>query len=260
MRLQRGTLARKTFDRALQALPITQHKELWSLYIDWASQYGVGETAIRVYRRFLMYDPASRESFVGYLEKIGQYEEAARQLSICLNDDKYVSPTGQTQHQMWMRLCDICAAHPADVANTIKVEAIIRSGISRFSDEVGRLWNSLADYYIRLGQFEKARDIYEEGLGSVTTVRDFTIIFDAYIKVEESILTTKIRFMQEEEKVGGVGTDIEEETSDINMRLARIEYLVDKRPVLLNSVVLRQNPHNVHEWHKRAKLYKVWII
>lgn len=24
----------------------------------------------------------------------------------------------------------------------------------------------------------------------------------------------------------------------------------------MNSVLLRQNPHNVHEWHKRAKLFK----
>lgn len=28
------------------------------------------------------------------------------------------------------------------------------------------------------------------------------------------------------------------------------------RVMQLNSVLLRQNPHNVHEWHKRAKLFK----
>lgn len=50
-----------------------------------------------------------------------------------------------------MRLCDICSRHAEDVVNIIKFDAIIRAGISRFSDEVGRLWNSLADYYIRLG-------------------------------------------------------------------------------------------------------------
>ncbi len=52
---------------------------------------------------------------------------------------------------MWIRLCDICCQHAEDVVNIIKVDAIIRSGISKFSDEVGRLWCSLADYYIRLG-------------------------------------------------------------------------------------------------------------
>lgn len=259
--LHRGTDTRKAFDRALQALPITQHKEVWKTYIDWATGFGVPETAVRVYKRYLMYDPAYREDFVGYLMDIGQYEEAARQLSSCLDDVHFVSPSGQTEHQMWMKLCDICAKHPEAVVNSLKVEAIIRSGIAKFSDEVGRLWCALADYYIRLGQFEKARDVYEEAINSVVTVRDFTIVFDAYVKVEESVLTTKIRFLQEAQAEAGddngdaAGEDAAE-MDDINMRLARVEYLMDKRPLLLNSVVLRQNPHNVHEWHKRAKLYK----
>ena len=40
------------------------------------------------------------------------------------------------------------------------------------------------------------------------------------------------------------------------MRLARLEYLMDRRPLLLNRVLLRQNPHNVQEWLKRVKLYE----
>ena len=38
-------------------------------------------------------------------------------------------------------------------------------------------------------------------------------------------------------------------------RLARLAHLMERRPLLLSSVMLRQNPHNVHEWHKRVKLY-----
>ncbi|KAJ7378147.1 Pre-mRNA-splicing factor SYF1 [Desmophyllum pertusum] len=38
--------------------------------------------------------------------------------------------------------------------------------------------------------------------------------------------------------------------------MARFEHLMDRRPLLLSSVLLRQNPHNVHEWHKRVKLYE----
>lgn len=168
---------------------------------------------------------------------------------------------------MWMRLCDICSAHPECIVNStaINFDAIIRSGITRFSDEVGRLWNSLADYYIRLGQFERARDVYEEAINSVTTVRDFSIVFDMYVKVEESVLTAKIRLLQQQKETSSGAEDntdgedndaISESSAEINMRLARIEFLMDKRPLLLNSVVLRQNPHNVHEWHKRAKLVK----
>jgi hypothetical protein len=38
---------------------------------------------------------------------------------------------------------------------------------------------------------------------------------------------------------------------DTDLRLARLEHLMDRRPVLLNSVLLRQNPHNATEWGKR---------
>ena len=49
--------------------------------------------------------------------------------------------------------------------------------------QVGRLWTSLADYFIRRGMFERARDVYEEGLTSVVTVRDFSLVYDALTQV-----------------------------------------------------------------------------
>lgn len=42
---------------------------------------------------------------------------------------------------------------------------------------------------------------------------------------------------------------------DTDLRLARLEDLAIRRPALLNAVMLRQNPHNVAEWHKRVKLF-----
>jgi hypothetical protein len=32
--------------------------------------------------------------------------------------------------------------------------------------------------------------------------------------------------------------------------------MMPRRPELLSSVLLRQNPHNVYEWHKRVEIYK----
>ena len=31
---------------------------------------------------------------------------------------------------------------------------------------------------------------------------------------------------------------------------------MERRPELLSSVMLRQNPYAVHEWHKRVKLFE----
>lgn len=38
--------------------------------------------------------------------------------------------------------------------------------------------------------------------------------------------------------------------------ISGLEALTSRRPMLLSDVLLRQNPHNVHEWHKRAGLLK----
>lgn len=58
--------------------------------------------------------------------------------------------------------------------------------------QVGRLWTALADYFIRQGMFEKARDVYEEGLTTVITVRDFSLIFDALTTFETSLLEARL--------------------------------------------------------------------
>ena len=49
----RITRTRRTFDRALRALPITQHHRLWPLYLSFVRRYPLPETAVRVYRRYL---------------------------------------------------------------------------------------------------------------------------------------------------------------------------------------------------------------
>jgi hypothetical protein len=90
-----------------------------------------------------------------------------------------------------VHFADWCGGWAVQVTG-LKVDAIIRGGIRRFTDEVGRLWTSLADFYIRKGLFERARDVFEEGMSSVLTVRDFSLVFDAYSQFEESVLATKM--------------------------------------------------------------------
>jgi pre-mRNA-splicing factor SYF1 len=46
----------------------------------------------------------------------------------------------------------------------------------------------------------------------------------------------------------------EEDEVEVELLMARFEDLMERRPLLLNSVLLRQNPHNVSEWHRRVAL------
>lgn len=68
--------------------------------------------------------------------------------------DKFVSKFGKTQHQLWVELCELLSRHAAEITS-VKAEPIIRAGIARFSDMVGRLWVSLAEHFTRRGLFGK---------------------------------------------------------------------------------------------------------
>ncbi|KAH6824164.1 Tetratricopeptide repeat superfamily protein [Perilla frutescens var. hirtella] len=274
------TRTRRAFDRALCALPVTQHDRIWECYLVFVSQKGVPiETSLRVYRRYLKYDPSHIEDFIEFLINSELWQEAAERLAGVLNDDRFYSIKGKTKHRLWLELCDLLTLH-ASVILGLNVDAIIRGGIRKFTDEVGRLWTSLADYYIRRGLLEKARDVFEEGMTTVITVRDFSVIFDAYSQFEDSMLSIKLEAMDdsdedgkeengevEEEEEEDDRLDIEKlrkridhfwlkDDKDVDLRLARFEHLMDRRPELANSVLLRQNPHNVEQWHRRVKLFE----
>ncbi|XP_048776808.1 pre-mRNA-splicing factor SYF1-like isoform X1 [Ostrea edulis] len=244
----RITKSRRTFDRALRALPVTQHHRVWPLYLKFVRLYDLPETAVRVYRRHLKLQKENTEGYIEYLMKIGWLDEAANRLVDIINDDAFVSREGKSKHQLWNELCDLVAKNP-DKVTSLKIEPIIRQGLKRYTDQIGVLWNAMADYYIRGGHFERARDIYEESILTVITVRDFTQVFDAYAQFEKNLISSKMESMEE------TGAS-EEDDLELELRLARLENLMERRPLLLNSVLLRQNPHNVHEWHKRVKLFE----
>merc|ERR1719516_343694 len=241
------TRTRRVFDRALRALPPTQHDRIWPLYIKFVTMHKIPETAIRVFRRNLQMFPENSEQYIEYLTSVDKLDEASQVLAKCVNNPDFVSKEGKSNHQMWNELCDMISKNPTKI-ESLNVDAIIRSGLRRYTDQVGHLWNSLADFYIRSGLFERARDIYEEAIQTVTTVRDFTQVFDAYAQFEELALSKKMEEVEAQEAPG------QDDEVEIELRMGRFEHLMDRRPLLLNSVLLRQNPHNVAEWQKRVDL------
>lgn len=70
----RVTHTRRTFDRALRALPITQHSRIWPLYLRFLRSHPLPETAVRGYRRFLKVSTSS-----GLASKRGSWVRACVQ-------------------------------------------------------------------------------------------------------------------------------------------------------------------------------------
>ncbi|KAH2924312.1 pre-mRNA-splicing factor syf1 [Aspergillus fumigatus] len=249
------TQTRRTFDRALRALPITQHNRIWKLYKAFACSAS-GQTAVKIWARYMQIHPENAEDYIELLVELGQYTDAVKRYMEILDDPRFQSKKGKSNFQLWTEMVDLLVSKAKQIRTGpqvgIDVDAILRSGIDRFADQRGKLWAGLATYWITKGNFEKARDVFEEGITTVMTVRDFTLIFDAYVEFEESIIGSLMEAAAVRADKGNVDEDAD---FDLDLRMLRFEQLMDRRPFLVNDVLLRQNPNNVIEWEKRVALW-----
>ncbi|KAF2803041.1 uncharacterized protein BDZ99DRAFT_400128 [Mytilinidion resinicola] len=249
------TTTRRTFDRALRALPLTQHNRIWALYRPFANSAS-GETAVRIWRRYMQIHPEHVEEFIELLKDMRQYTEAVKKYMEILNNPRFKSKEAKGPFQFWTEMLELLIDHAKEIETGddtgIDVEKIIRSGIARFSDQRGILWVGLARYWINKGEYERARDVFEEGVTTVMTVRDFSIVFDTYAEAEESLIGIKMEEAAARSDKGKINEDADD---DLDIRLMRFEQLMDRRPFLVNDVLLRQNQSNVNEWEKRVALW-----
>lgn len=159
-----------------------------------------------------------------------------------LDDPDFTSVQGKSRYQLWADLAEILIHHPEETSNW-PTDRILRSGIQRYPDQRGKLWVHLATYFINKGDIEKARDVFEEGMTTAMTVRDFSLVFDSYSEMEEVNLSKLV-------EKGDPSLD-----SEIDRLMASFEQLMNRRTFLLSDVLLRQDPNNVVEWEKRVALW-----
>lgn len=145
-----------------------------------------------------------------------------------------------------------------DPANSrlLDVEGIVeRDGLKVYKDQAGRLWTGLATYWIKRGEFERASATFERGLADVVTIRDFTQIFDAYAEFSETMISTLMDAIADEDNAEDEDFDVAETEAELDERMKGFEGLMDRRPFLVNEVLLRRNPNEVVEWEKRVALF-----
>ena len=77
---QKITLTRKTYDRALKALPVTQHDKIWSPYIEWTFSLSIPATVKSIVHRYTKINPDVRERYVQYLIENEEVDEVSYEL------------------------------------------------------------------------------------------------------------------------------------------------------------------------------------
>lgn len=276
------TKFRPTLDEAVRALPITLHPRLWRFAITQITDKKFGELKAHILARANML-LTSDQILVDYfrtLRDIGKVDQAVTTLSSALCNGDW---GGESRGDLWMELVDVIARNPQSCVS-VDVLALVRGAIDRAEAEVGELWVALAEIHTRKGQFNLACAVYEEALNLVMTVHDFAVVFDSYAKFLEALITEGMddssedgsseesensqdsRDVSQSEDFEAIDRKQRDKSPEriwevedffkVESLMKMLEELTTRRPLLLSNVWLRQNPHNVHEWHKRAKILR----
>ncbi len=62
-----------------------------------------------------------------------------------------------------------------------------------------------SDVLDKRGEFDRAKDVFERGMKSVLTIRDFTQVFDTYAEFGESLISAMMESVEDEEGRRGSG-------------------------------------------------------
>lgn len=245
------TDARNTVDAALQALPIVHHDQIWDTIL---AKYPWKEAplpAVHLLRRYATFAPGEAPMPLAHaLIAALRIDDALDVLRHALADTSW-APHDKPRREVFLLFAKTAARH-ATIVRSTPVSDVVRAAILETGASAGELWATLAQFYIRRADFSQARSVLEHAVTSATVVSDFAVAFDAYTKLEESLI--EVLACRLENHLGGPRE--KQLQQEVSLQLTRLEHLVDRRPMLLSDVHLRQNIHNVHEWHKRMRMLK----
>lgn len=253
----RYTRARHAANQALRLLPALQHHFIWNAVLQAVADGDAFpvQSCLLLLKRYSKLKPGGVERLFRCLVRGERWDEAVVELCGALRDMKWEPEGEKSREELWMELARIAARHPKEVVS-VDVSSLLRGAIRGAVTDVGELWVVLGEYFIRKGLFEDARNVYEEAIATLRVVRDFAVVFDAYAKFEEGLVMAAMEDVEVVTEEVGEGRELVEAKEMVELLIARLEFLTERRPMLLSDVWLRQNPHNVHEWHKRARLFK----
>ncbi|KXN90512.1 Pre-mRNA-splicing factor SYF1 [Leucoagaricus sp. SymC.cos] len=219
------------------------------------SPYQLLESFIDVVEKFSEQVGLDVEETLESNKAIAKEEEAAREiLEPASIDGKLIRVDGPAVPVTSSG--DVAKPYDADEdplnSKKLNIEEIIKKdGLGVYKDQAGRLWTGLATYWIKRAEFDRAKHTFEIGLKSVLTVRDFNQIFDSYGEFGQSLMDALMESLRDEEDE----EEVAETEKELDQQMKDFEELADRRPFLLNDVMIRRNPNDVQEWEKRVALW-----
>lgn len=262
-------LIRRTFNQALYNLPVSQHHLIWPGYILFADEIG-GKTGVLVYLKFFQYlSPETLrgagkteknevlsmtiDQIVSKLIEFGDTEHVLVLMKEVLTNVDHYLPLSKSPVQLRLEFIDLLLENRSlKVSEEYDhcIQTFIFGGLKNYKDQNGIFYAKLIMFFIKTKNYDKVRYYSFQGLRSCTTMKDFTLIFDMYTELEQSIvieLESRLEKTPEDQQL----------LQEANFRMASIEKVLDNRTLMINDMKLRQDTNNLDEWFNRVDIFQV---
>ncbi|GIQ83826.1 hypothetical protein KIPB_005211 [Kipferlia bialata] len=268
----RITETRRTFDKALRALPVSQHYLIWPEYKTWAALPHVPLSTTRViYQRLAIVDPSALESLFVLLKERDDIPGAIKVLVDALCRRGF-TPKQHTREELWSELSNLLS-HERAAESGVDFPALVRETSERFPESAGALKAALAAHHIHRRRSALARDTVYQGLEATRSVRQYTTLFTAATTLDNAGLD---ECAMAAEAAAAAGRPVEDpehppsreealellrtehplkviDRSELGFRLASFEHLLTSNATWKLEARLRGDEHNVQLWHRRVK-------
>ena len=165
--------------------------------------------------------------------------------------ESYQPKSNKTLSDFQMEMCELIAKFPSHCSKLEQSPvAVLREAIRNPRDkDQSQYWILLSEFFIRLGDFDLGREIFEEALdveAGVSTVREFSIVFNAWLQFERQMIFATEQLTAEQPS--------DEAERALEEQFARVESLIQRREVMLCEVLLRNQPNDVQTWLHRIQI------
>ncbi|KAG7193613.1 pre-mRNA-splicing factor syf1 [Scheffersomyces spartinae] len=251
---------RLKFNQALMVVPLEEHLSIWKQYLRFADKAG-GLTGTSIVLRYLEY--ATDEDLNGkvgdpelwtidqVILKLAEFGDTRQLLLVYTRLSRHFTRLGlylkRTKIQIWSEMMELfLGKNYGGNGLDEKIETIAFLLSKEFPDQEATVHLKLALYFMSLLQdIGKVRHLFDLGIKTCKTVKDFVLLYDTYTGFEERLLTKRL--------------DAEEDEGDyrqLDLRMHKLEQLLDSRHLMMNDVLLRLDPNNIDYWFDRLEIVK----
>ena len=84
------------------------------------------------------------------------FDKAAEVYKAILDDDGYSSKAQKEKKDFYFDLVNLITEHPDEI-RCVDGYVFIRDALKLYPEDAGKIWVKASDYFIRLGEFDRAR-------------------------------------------------------------------------------------------------------